>query len=229
MAKYDRADLLARCQLLSGRPANDQSMTPARWYLLMTEAQDYVFNLIAGFCPEAMYGAPVLLQSDDGGYTYRLPLDPAGDQVFPVGLAEVRARRAGQLLTLGPEWQDGVDLTPEGNLLRVPGGRSHVFSGGPYIRYAASPGVVNDTTDVTLVPKLARILIAYHALYLWASRPPNPADPQYYLTMFQKAWCGDPLMPGDNGIMGVLASQYLGQDGGEDAGDGVWWHSSDFG
>ena len=231
MAKYDRADLLANyCQLLSGRPANDQAMTPARWYALMTQGQDYVFHMIAGFCPESMVEAPVLLESDDGGHTYRLPLDADEQEVFPVGLAEVRARRNGQLLSLGPEWQDGVDLTPEGTKLRVPHGRARTFADGPYMRYSAPPGIIDATTEVTLKPKLARPLIAYHALYLWASRPPNPADPQYYLTMFQKAWSGDPLIPGDLGIMGVLAQQYLGQDGSADAdAGGAWWMSPDLG
>lgn len=218
------AELLSLCQLLSGRPATDADMTAAKWYALLTLGQQHWTNVLATHYPEAAYGAPVQLVSDDSGATYRLPLvDDA--EVFPMGLFELRARRNGPVLTVGAEFDD-VDFTLEGTKLRVPHGKTRTFSDGPWIRYAAPPGAIDEDTEPTLKPVQARPLIAYHALWLWASRPPQPADPGFFAAMEQKAWSGDPEIPGDYGLEGALATQYLPAQPVE-LGD-AWWRNAGF-
>jgi hypothetical protein len=224
MPYQDSAYLLEACRDLSGRPATDASMPAARWYRFLTEAQQHWWTTIAAFAPEALVSEPTLMTSTDGGYTYSIP----GATTPPYGLAEVRAKRNGELLRIGPEWS-GADFTVEGASLRVPHNRPRNFGDGPYIRYAAVPDVIDAETEPTL-PLIVRRLLAPHACWIWASRPPNPADPRFYLAMEQRYWMGDPNTPGDTGIMGVLGSQYLGGDGeefGEDA--SAWWRSGDLG
>lgn len=229
MAKFDTADLLSRCQLHSGRPSTDQAMTDTRWYSFLTEAQDHWTRVIASHYPEAMYGAPVKMETDDSGATYRLPLS-GSDEVFPLGIAEVRASRNGRLLRIGAEFEENVDFTAEGTKLRVPHGKTRTFSDGPYIRYVAEPGVIDASTEPTLKPVFARILLVYHACWLWASRPPHAADPEAFLALEQRAWNGaHPDVEGDFGISGALALQYLIQDGDMEMDQETWWHSRDLG
>lgn len=219
------AELLEGCQFWSGRPSTDAQMTPAKWYTLLTYAQKHWTNAIASKFPQILYGAPVLLESDDNGETFRLPLVSSAE-VFPIGLAEVRASRGGTLLTLGPEFAN-VDLTPEGTKLRVPHGKTRSFPDGPYMRYVSPAGVINGSTEPTL-PAIAHPLLVFHACWLWAARPPQPTDPGFFKQLEQTAWLGDPHLDGDDGIAGALASQYLGQDGAPDGDDsGAWWASAD--
>ena len=90
MAKYDSADLLARCYRAAQRPTTDAQQTSVDWYAFLTEAQDEWFSHLASICPEVLYGNPVVMTSADGGYTYTFGVDADGDPIFPMGHIEIR-------------------------------------------------------------------------------------------------------------------------------------------
>jgi hypothetical protein len=219
MAQYDSADLLSRCKALAQRPATDEDMSDAQWYIFLEEAQTYWIGQLAAHCPEVMYGAPELMTSSDGGYTYTVAN-------YPLGHMEIRASRNGALLRPGPEWDDAADYTQEGQTIRIPGGRTRSFTDGPYARYVAVPGLLNASTAPVMKPAHMRLLLVPRACYIYAARG-GYRDPTPFLQMEQKLWAGDPNLAGDTGYLGQLKTQYFG------AGmaavrpyDDAWWRGS---
>lgn len=195
-------------------------MTDAQWYALLTEAQQHWFSVVATHAPEWLYGAPTLLTSSDGGYTYDFP-----SGVYPVGHIEVLESTRGALLRPGPYWDPGADYTPEGDKIRICCGRTRTFASGPYARYATMPGVIDASTEPTLEPKEARRLLPYRACALWASQG-GLRDPAFYLALEQKAWGGDPNLPGDVGILGGLKTQFFAFGASATPGSGgAWWRN----
>src|SRR5690348_6155626 len=104
MAKYDAADLLARCKRNAMRPATDAQQTDADWYAFLTEAQDEWFQSIAVMCPEALYGPPTVLSTADQGLTFTFGTDADGNNIFPMGSVEIRGSSGGPMLLPTNEW-----------------------------------------------------------------------------------------------------------------------------
>lgn len=215
MALWDVAWMLQQAKYHFNRPSSDLGMTDAIWYALFTEGQSKWYNIIATHAPKALYGAPELLTTSDSGATYDFASTP-----FPGGQIELRASRSGEVLTIGEEWDSGADFTWEGDTLRVPDGQTRTFSAGPYARYVAAPTAIDASTEPTLKPPSARILIVYDALANAAVRM-GSHDPATFRDLEQRAAWGDPRSPGDAGIIGALKTQvYPG-----DVGPGRWWRS----
>jgi hypothetical protein len=220
VAQYDSADLLARCKVLAQRPAVDEDMDDPKWYQFLEEAQTEWVGQIANHAPEVMYGPPELMTTPDGGATYTV----AG---YPLGYMEIRSSRGGPLLRPGAEWDDNADFTQEGQIIRIPSGRTRSFgSTGPYARYVAVPGLLNGATQPVLKPAHMRLLLVATACYLFATRG-GYRDPTPYLQLQQKLWHGDPNLPGDIGFLGSLKTQYFGSGmAAIQQGSGDWWRGS---
>lgn len=221
MAYVDSADLLARTKALAQRPTTDEDMSDAQWYLFLGEAQVYWTTQIATHVPEAMVSAPELMSTSDSGATYTVAS-------YPLGHMEIRSARNGYLLRPGPEWDENSDYTPEGQTIRIPGGRTRVFSAGPYARYVKMPTLLDGSTPPTLKPDFCRLLLPPRACYIYATRG-GYRDPSPYLLMEQKMWGGDPDLPGDVGYMGALKAQYFGSgQAAVTSGpfDDAWWRGS---
>lgn len=201
MALWDRAWMLAEAKALLNRPSSDLGMSDTIWYQFLTTGQAKWFEIIAAHAPHVLYAAPELLTTADSGATYTFASTP-----FPGGSIELRASRSGQVLSIGPEWDDSVDFTWEGDKLRVPGGRTRTFSGGPYARYIAAPSAIDASTEPTLKPPAARRLIVFDACAQAAVRM-GSHDPAVFRDMEQRAAWGDPHSPGDVGIVGSLKTQ----------------------
>lgn len=206
MAYSTSAELLAGFKLFAMRPDTDESLKDAQIYQLLSKGQEKCYELWAAHFPEVLYGAPTIMSTADSGATYTF-----SGSVFPFGSVEIRSSRSGALLTPTTDWGEG-DYVWEGDQIRIPNGKTRTFSAGPYARYISPPSDISATTEPTLVPAMARSMIMYYALYLWAERGGgmNEVDPNRFLGMFQSAWSGDPRIPGDVGILATLKRQGWG-------------------
>lgn len=215
------AELLDFCELMSGLPTENEEMNDAKWYKLLTLAQKEMFRIFASHVPHSQYGAPELLTTSDGGYTYNLAN-------YPWGRVVVRESREGRILYPGAEYDSSVDFTIEGDTIRWVNNEARTFSDGPYARYVAAPGDISAVSEPTLQPLEARIAIAWRALELWCSMG-RMRDPAHYAREIQKLLWGDPNSRGDIGMIGALKIQYQFQDGTDGPSDHLpWFRSQDF-
>ena len=206
MSYETSAELLAGFKFFAMRPTTDESLTDAQIYTLLSKGQEKCYEMWAAHFPEILYGVPYLMTSADSGATYTF-----GTSVFPYGSVEIRASRNGNVLTPTTDWGEG-DYTWEGDNIRIPNGKTRTFSAGPYARFITAPVDISGSQEPTLIPKMARAMIMYYALYLWAEMGGgiNQADPNRFLGMYQSAWSGDPRIPGDAGVLAVLKKQGYG-------------------
>jgi hypothetical protein len=212
---WSSPDLLRRVKQYARRPATDTSVTDDMWYDFMTEAQVEVFDDLFSRFPQAQWGAPSLLQTLDGGYTYQFNDDPDGDPSYPMGMTEVypdlRSIPDSPLIY-------GEDYELEGYLIRIPGNRSRTFADGPYARFVSRPDqAITEDLNPALFPKEARMLLVWKALESWASRPGSGADPTYYMAKYAQALDKELLK---------FATQWNQAQGNR---GGRWWSSSDLG
>jgi len=201
------AELLAGFKTFAQRPATDESLSDAQIYVLLSKGQEKCYEMFAAHFPEILYGAPTKMVTADSGATYTF-----ASSVFPYGSVEIRSSRKGALLVPTTDWGAG-DYVWEGSKIRMPNNTTRTFSDGPYARYITAPTEISATIEPVLVPAMARALVMYYALYLWAEfgGGTNQTDPNRYLGLFQSAWSGDPRIPGDVGILAVLKRQGYGQ------------------
>jgi hypothetical protein len=199
------AGLLAYCKFMGRRPDLDHEVDDEEWYSLLTLGQEHWYQTFAVVFPHVLYGAPQKLVTADGGETYTFPSD-----VWPMGGVEIRASRSGELLTPTVEWGDGGDFVHEGARIRIPSGKTRTFADGPYARYIVPPGVIDASTQPTLTPAFARVLIGQKALADWAHRGAGQRDPTYFEALMQKTWEGNPRIAGNAGILAAIQMQYFG-------------------
>lgn len=181
MATWDSADLLSRVRRYINRPTDDELVTDAFVYALLTEAQTEVLAEIATLAPLAQMGAPVLLTTTDSGVTYTFGTDANGHAVFPLacevyGTVEGRELRACSWLSWG-------DFVIEGDKIRMPGNRALTFDDGPYARFVRADASISASIEPILKPAPARILLVYKALIAFAAvgglRDPSPWEEKY--------------------------------------------------
>jgi hypothetical protein len=169
---WDSANLHRKLLNRIRRPAADEELiepdnaTDAIWDLL-SEAQDYWMEILAATIPDPNYGAPVLMTTADLGLTYTFGLDAEGQAVFPVGHIELRESRNGRLLIPSADWGNG-DFVMEGDRIRIPGGRTRIFSAGPYARFVTPWTKISAAVQPTMKPARARALIVTRAAIIWA-------------------------------------------------------------
>lgn len=222
---WTRAHLHALMHDLAGRPTTDESLTEALKDTLLTAEQARWYSIVASVAPEALYGPPTELRTDDDGESYYFGKDDAGRYVHPFGHVELlQGRRGGPIVLPGVSWAPQGFLI-EGGVIRWADGRPHRFTGGLYGRYIAAPNVIDRDHEPTLQPPEARLLMVYGALAKWARRVRR--DPREFIDLEKEAWFGSPA-EGDHGLLGRLRTQYnlIGaQAVAEDA--GRWWDSPD--
>ena len=199
MALWDSPYLLEQAKLLRSRPGTDERTSDAQWYTMLTLAEAHWKPIVAAVAPGEMFSAPVQMTTSDAGATYILP----SSEVDPISLRVFTSSDLRTELFPGAESDLSKDYTHDsGGTIRMIGG-ARTFSDGPYARFVAGPTTVNASTESTILPKRARILLVYFACALDASRG-GMDDPAFYRALEQKAWTGDPLIDGDIGIKGSL-------------------------
>lgn len=158
MATYDSAYLLAQFDRYAGRPATD-AITPTTKYQWLAEAQNQIIADIASRAPEVLYGAPVLMTSSDGGFTFDFGTDANGYPLFPFGKVGIYTD-----LNAIPSisWNEGLDYLGEGTRIRIPNNRT--YAGALYWRGITPPADLSATTQPALLPEAARELITITAV-----------------------------------------------------------------
>lgn len=224
MATWDTADLISRFRYIIGRPDTDEALSTDRAYALLSEAQDRVMEDMATHVPWLNYGAPELMTSSDGGYTYTTAYDALGHM-------EIYPRLNAQPLSCGAFWDTSKDYCLDGpRTIRMTGNRQRTFSAGPYARYVrADIPVLSASQNPILEPDRARMLIVYRAAATWAERG-GMKDPEPYERLYAKTAWGNP-QTGSVGLFTAEKNKVFGQ-GGEafaDGGGAGWWRSSDLG
>lgn len=205
MAFMDSAQLLAECKRLAKRPATDTGTTDPDWYALLTQAQIQEYNNFATHFPKVLYGGPVALTSVDGGITYNFPDDADGNPIVPLGNIELYEALDKKPLRHGAFWDRTADYVLEGSKIRMPQNKAKSFGSGPFARFITPPGVLDATTQPTLQPITARILLVYRACGLWARRG-NLRDPKPFDDAWKLAWYGNHVT-GDIGFLAALKTQ----------------------
>ncbi len=223
MAAWDSADLLSRLRYLIGRPTVDEALTDAQAYQLLADAQDRVNEDLAAHVPHLNYGAPELMTTSDGGYTYSTLYDIIGD-------AEIYPTLKAQPMRCGAFWDGSADYCLEGTkTIRMTVNRTRSFSAGPYARYVrADVPAISASQAPTIKPDRARALIVFRAAALWAARG-GKRDPLPYETEYTRAAWGNPLT-GSVGLIPTEKAKVFGQ-GSAAISDvpSAWWNSGDLG
>ena len=201
MAQYDSADLLARTRRALRLPVLDQPEIDTSLYQALEEAQTHWMGILAALVPEANQGAPELLTTSDGGFTYTLASEPMG------GHLELRAARDGVMLVPSTDWGSG-DFVMEGQTIRIPGGRQRTFTGGPYARYIKAPGILDATNPPVIKPSYIRLLLVQRAAAIYA-RNSEGRNPQPYLDEEMRLWQGVRRL-GQIGFLETLKTQFFG-------------------
>lgn len=163
MAAYDSADLLARLRTFTNRPSDDELLTDALGYELLADAQRGLVLDVAARVPNAMMGAPVLLTSSDGGYTYTFGTDDDANDAFVVGHCEVYASDGGAPLYASSYGDGEGDFVIEGDRIRIPRGQARSFSVGPYARFQKVPLTLSASVAPVFTPVWGRMAIVYGA------------------------------------------------------------------
>lgn len=181
MSTWDSADLLARFKRYANRPTNDELLTDALAYALLTEAQTEELADLAALAPASQMGAPVLLTSSDGGVTYTFSTDAQGNSIFPLA-CEVYAEVNGRELR-ACSWNNWGDFVIEGDRIRMPGNVAQTFTAGPYARFVRADAEIDANTEPVLKPAPARIILVWKALIKFAAigglRDPAPFEENY--------------------------------------------------
>ena len=181
MSTWDTADLLARFKRYANRPTNDELLTDALGYALLTEAQAEELSDLASLAPNSQMGAPVLLTSADSGVTYTFGTDDDGNAIFPLA-CEVYAEVNGREMR-ACSWNSWGDFVIEGDRIRMPGNVAQTFTAGPYARFVRADGVIDATTEPILKPANYRIVLVWSALIKFCAigglRDPAPFEENY--------------------------------------------------
>lgn len=181
MSAWDTADLVARVKRYINRPTNDELVTDALIYALLTEAQSEELADLASLAPTSQMGAPVALTSSDGGVTYTFGTDAAGHAIFPLA-CEVYAEVNGREMR-ACSWNSWGDFVIEGDKIRMPGNTPQTFTAGPYARFVRADGVIDGSTEPILKPANYRIVLVWSALIKFAAigglRDPSPWEENY--------------------------------------------------
>lgn len=207
---YDSADLVLRCRDAAQLPDDDEAMTAAAWYRLLTEAQAVWYPQVAAHVPTVLYGVPELLESTDGGVTYPFGDDEDGRPIMPLGEVWVFRTEAD---AYEPDAYDrrlrnGVDFQVDASQLRFRLTSPTPFDdGGPWVRMIEPPGVIDATHEPVLQPVHARQLLVYGAVETWATQG-GLRDPSPWVGRAQKLWAGDPASRADVGLLGALKQQF---------------------
>jgi len=164
VAKYDSADLLALSRQECRQPTTSDYPLDADVYEMLSRGQEDVIFRLGVTVPDSQYGAPTLLVSADGGYTFPFGTDSDTNAIFPIGHVEIY--RTLDAIPNGP-CSPVADFMFEGNLIRVP--NNMTWSGpGPYARFITPPLKITASVQPVVKPVQAReALIYYAAAKIW--------------------------------------------------------------
>lgn len=205
MADWDSADLLSRFRRVTLTTSNTADTNDTAAYQLLSNAQRRICTILAAVAPNSQVSAQELLTTSDSGRTYALTYFPLshlelydgsenGVQIFPAAYSQ--------------NAYDGFVL--DAQTIRWPGGITRTFGNGLYARYVRTPAAISGASAPSLQPPHARQAVVYDAASEWAHEG-GVADPAPFDDQCNKILRGNPAVPGDIGIIGMLQTQARGQ------------------
>lgn len=211
MADWDKADMLVRLRIETGRPATDQDLTDVKAYYFLSQAQREVYVVMASRIPWVLYTGVTLTTADN-----KLWVESGGEWLGEITVFRDNTRK-GQPLGIGAEWDAGAFAAREGVAgLRLTVGRATTTA--PFVLRVNVPTKIDATTDPTLLPQEARQALVYHAAGQWA-KTGGYRDPAPYFAAYNNFLFGD-TATGEPGFL----NQYLKQRRtGVGRGAG-WWY-----
>lgn len=222
MAQFDSVDLLARVKQDLQRPSIDEDVTDTLLYVYLEEAQLYWMGQVSAHWPELNYGAPELMTTSDSGRTYTV----AAAAIF--GKMEVRNGQNGPPLLSGPDWADTTGFVQEGKTARMPRGVARPAMTF-YARTVTVPGLLNAATAPVLLPTWLRLILVPRACAYYCLRGGH-RDPAPYFQKEKLLWQGDPALPDDTGLVGMLKQMTFSSGAGPvDAAGNPWLVQQDYG
>lgn len=213
MTAFTSADLLARCQRYAGLPTTAEFPAAADWYAWLSEAENDWKASIASQVPKSQWGSPTLMTTADGGVSYTV-----GSVTEFCGPVELRSTLHGPLI--GPD-----EYIIDAATIRWPYGAQRAFAAGPYIRYATVSAGIDASTQPTLNPSRARILLVYGALKRFGYMGAGQYDPGYWERLESLEWNGDGAMK--IGLLQNLMDIYPVNDADLDEAYAPWYKSND--
>jgi hypothetical protein len=215
MASYDLTDLRRRVRDRRRRPTGDADLTNTIIDGLLTDAQHYVYGLLASHFPGGgpLRSAAEKMTTSDGGYTYSISNFPVIGRVVVYNHQDLT-----QKISDSEYFWEGQKT------LRWAYGQAQEFADGPYAVYVPQATDVGggSSTEPTLEPEYMRTLLVEYACWLDATSG-NMEDGAPYMEAFQRLFYGG-RTPGDLGFLGMLKRQYQGT-GARDTRH--WWRSPD--
>ena len=185
MADWDSPSLLAKCKLIRRRPALDET-TDADWYAMLTEAEAQWLGDIAAHVPREMVTGPTKMTSSDDGVTWSIPSGP--DSVYAMLVMD--ALDGGPLIP-GSFFDEGKDYAIErATTIRMVLNIARTFADGPWAFYIPGPAQIDANTVSRIQPPHLRLLLAYRACAIDASRGGRD-DPSFYEGLEHTAAWGD--------------------------------------
>jgi hypothetical protein len=149
---WQSSDLLARFNLLAGRPTVD-AITDATKYQYIADGEQYTIGRISSIKPSVLYGAPAQMTTADGGLTYTFGTDGNGYPLFPMGRATIYPSLSA---IPGYAWTPGIDYLDEGITIRMPNNTPYA---GPLYWYGITPSQqLSASVQPVLMPPPIRIL-----------------------------------------------------------------------
>ncbi len=160
---WQSSDLLTRFNQTAGRPATDAITDPAK-YIFLSDGQEAVITEVAGVMPKPLLGAPTLMTSADGGYTFTFGTDGNGYALFPI------ATKIYPSLNAIPDypWKPGIDYLDEGVQIRMP--NNIAWSGSLYWRGITLPQQISASVQPVIQPPPSRTLIVTKGVQLFAEQ-----------------------------------------------------------
>lgn len=168
---WQSADLLARFNLTAGRPSSGDSIADATKYQYLADAEQHILTRIAGISAKTLFGAPALLTTADGGYTYTFGTDGNGYPLFPVGPARIY-----NSLASIPDYPltPGVHYLDEGVTIRGP---NNTPIPGPLYWYGLTPvAQLSASVQPVLMPPPTRMLIVIEGVKNFAESAVRNAE-----------------------------------------------------
>lgn len=155
---WESSDLLARFNLVAGRPTVDSISNDTK-YQYLADAEQEIIGRIASIAPKVLYGAPQLLTTADGGLTFTFGTDGNGYPLFPIGRTSIYPSLSA---IPGGAWNPGIDYLDEGTTIRMPNNTPFT---GPLYWYGITPTQqMSATVQPVLMPPPLRMLDVVQAV-----------------------------------------------------------------
>ena len=165
MASFDTADCLVQIR----RQCRIQDVTEypadADLYAFLRDGENRVKHEVGSMCPEILRGAPVLMTSADGGYTYTFGVDGESNAIAPIGHVSIYPSRS--QIPFEP-LISGVEYVFEGTKIRFTEYTPRTFGDGPYAQFITPTLVIAATTTLVTLPVQLRLLAVHDACIRYA-------------------------------------------------------------